>query len=128
MIKLFMVEDDSLLVHIYEKKFKASLFEIEFAIDGEEAISKLKNLTIKPSLILLDIQIPRKNGFEVMEEIKLDSEIKNIPVVFLTNMYEPGDEKKGMELGAVAYLVKSQYIPSEIVNKVREICEKNNIK
>ena len=128
MIRLFMAEDDSLLVHIYGKKFKSSGFEIEFAMDGEEAISKLKNLVIKPALILLDCQMPRKNGFEVLEEMKTDLELKNIPVVFLTNMYEPADEKRGMDLGAVSYLVKSQYIPSEIVDKVKEICEKYDIK
>ncbi len=123
-----MAEDDSLLVHIYEKKFKANGFEIEFAMDGEEAISKLKNLAIKPNLILLDCQMPRKSGFEVMEEIKTDQELKDIPVVFLTNMYEAADEKKGLDLGAVSYLVKSQYIPSEIVAKVKEVCDKFNIK
>jgi DNA-binding response OmpR family regulator len=123
-----MADDDSLLIHIYEKKFKANGFEMEFAMDGEQAISKLKNMEIKPDLILLDWEMPRKTGFEVMEEIQKDSELKNIPVVFLTNMYEEEDEKKSLNLGAVLYLVKSQYIPSEIVNKVKEVCKKYNIK
>lgn len=128
MIKLFMAEDDSLLVHIYEKKFKASGYDIEFAMDGEQAISKLKNMEIKPALVMLDGQMPRKGGFEVLQEMKLDSELKDIPVIFLTNMYEEDNEKKGIALGVVAYLIKSQYIPSEIVAKVKEICEKYNIK
>ncbi len=128
MTKLFMAEDDSLLVHIYGKKFKSNGYEIEFAMDGEEAISKLKNMEMKPALILLDCQMPRLGGFEVMQEIKKDSELKNIPVVFLTNMYEKADEEKGISLGAVSYLVKSQYIPSEIVDKVKEICDKCGIK
>lgn len=128
MVKLFMAEDDSLLVHIYEKKFKTSGYEIEFAMDGEEAISKLKNMEIKPSLILLDGQMPRKSGFEVLQEMKNDEELKNIPVIFLTNMYEEDNEKKGLALGVVSYLIKSQYIPSEIVTKVKEVCEKYNIK
>jgi putative two-component system response regulator len=123
-----MAEDDSLLVHIYEKKFKASGYDIEFAMDGEQAISKLKNMEIKPALVMLDGQMPRKGGFEVLQEMKLDSELKDIPVIFLTNMYEEDNEKKGIALGVVAYLIKSQYIPSEIVAKVKEICEKYNIK
>jgi CheY-like chemotaxis protein len=123
-----MADDDSLLIHIYEKKFKANGFEMEFAMDGEQAISKLKNMEIKPDLILLDWQMPRKSGFEVMEEIQKDLELKDIPVVFLTNMYEGEDEKKSLDLGAVSYLVKSQYIPSEIVDKVKGVCEKYNIK
>ena len=94
MTKIFMADDDSLLVHIYGKKFQASGFDIEFAMDGEEAISKLKNMEIKPVMILLDCQMPRKSGFEVMEEIIKDKELKNIPVVFLTNMYEPNDERR----------------------------------
>ena len=82
MVKLFMAEDDSLLVHIYGNKFKASGYEIEFAMDGEEAISKLKNMEIKPVIILLDCQMPRKTGFEVMEEIIKDSELKKIRLFF----------------------------------------------
>ena len=128
MVKLFMAEDDSLLVHIYEKKFKASGYEIDFAMDGEEAISKLKNMEIKPALVLLDGQMPRKSGFEVLQEMKNDEELKNIPVIFLTNMYEEDNEKKGLALGVASYLIKSQYIPSEIVTKVKEVCEKYNIK
>jgi len=123
-----MAEDDSLLLHIYEKKFKANGYVIEFAMDGEEAISKLKNMEMKTSLVLLDGQMPRKSGFEVIEEMKKDPELKNIPVVFLTNLYEEADEKRGLSLGVVACLVKSNFIPSEIVSKVKEICEKNNIK
>jgi CheY-like chemotaxis protein len=128
MIKLFMAEDDSLLVHIYEKKFKASGYEIEFAMDGEEAISKLKNMEIKPGVVLLDGTMPRKSGFEVIQEMKNDPELKDIPVIFLTNMYEQGDEQKGLSLGVAAYLIKSQYIPSEIVSKVKEICDKYSVK
>lgn len=128
MVKLFMAEDDSLLVHIYEKKFKASGYEIDFAMDGEEAISKLKNMEIKPALVLLDGQMPRKSGFEVLQEMKNDEELKNVPVIFLTNMYEEDNEKKGLALGVASYLIKSQYIPSEIVTKVKEVCEKYNIK
>ena len=127
MIKLFMAEDDSLLVHIYDKKFKANGYEIEFAMDGEEAISKLKNMEIKPAVVILDGQMPRKSGFEVLQEMKDDPELKNIPVIFLTNMFEPGNEEKGIKLGVAEYLIKSQYIPSEIVNKVHEVCSKYSI-
>ena len=122
-----MAEDDSLLVHIYDTKFKANGYEIEFAMDGEEAISKLKNMEIKPAVVILDGQMPRKSGFEVLQEMKDDPELKNIPVIFLTNMFEPGNEEKGIKLGVAEYLIKSQYIPSEIVNKVHEVCSKYSI-
>ena len=128
MLKVFMAEDDSLLVYIYGNKFRASGYEVEFAMDGEEAISKLKNMEIKPSVVLLDGTLPRKNGFEILEEMKGDPELKDIPVIFLTNLYNQADENKGLGLGAAAYLIKSEYVPSEIVDKVKEICEKYNIK
>lgn len=122
-----MAEDDSLLVHIYEKKFKSAGYDIVFAMDGEEAIEKLKTMEMKPSLVMLDGQMPRKSGFEVVEEMKKDPDLKNIPIVFLTNMFNPEDEKKGKDLGIVEYLIKSQFIPSEIVEKIKEVCAKNNI-
>lgn len=128
MLKIFMAEDDSLLVHIYKKIFEANGYKIEFAKDGEEALARLKNLEIKPSLIFLDIMMPKKSGFEVMQEMKNDVSLKNIPVIFFTNLYELADEKKGLALGALAYLVKSQYVPSEIVDKVKEICNKYCVK
>ena len=124
MLKVFMVEDDSLLIHVYERIFRASGYEIVFAMDGEEAINKLKNMEEKPAVIFLDIMIPKKSGFEVMQIIKKDEKLNNKPVIFLTNLYEAADEEKGTKLGAVEYLVKSQYVPSEIAGKVKEICDK----
>lgn len=128
MIKILMAEDDLLLVNVYEKMFKVGGFNIEFVKDGEEALSRLKNMGEKPDIVLLDIIMPKMSGFEVKEEMNKDPELKNIPVVFLTNLYEEADEKKGMSLGAVAYLIKSQYIPSEIVNQVKDLCKKLNKK
>jgi DNA-binding response OmpR family regulator len=124
MIKVFMAEDDSMLVRVYDRIFRMSGFEIDFAMNGDEAIAKLKNMDIKPSIVLLDVMMPNKNGFEVIQEMKKDPGLKDVPVIFLTNLYEQADEKKGLELGAVAYLVKSQYVPSEIVTKVKEACDK----
>ena len=78
MLKVFMAEDDSLLIHVYEKIFKLNGYDIEFAMDGEDAVIKLKTMEIKPSIIFLDIMMPRKNGFEIMEEIKADKDLKDI--------------------------------------------------
>lgn len=124
MFKVFMAEDDSLLIHVYEKIFRANGYDIEFAMDGEETLAKLKNMEIKPSIIFLDVMMPRKSGFEIIEEIKKEKELKDIPVVFLTNLYEKKDEEMGRSLGAVDYLVKSQYVPSEIVERIKDICDK----
>ena len=128
MLKVFMAEDDSLLVRVYEKIFTSGGYEIVFGIDGDETIKKLKEMEVKPDIIFLDVMMPQKDGFEVIEEIKKDSKLKEIPIIFLTNIYEPEDEKRGKKLGAVEYLVKSQYMPTEIVNKVKTLCDKYCVK
>lgn len=123
-----MSEDDSLLVRLYEKAFKASGDEIVFAMDGEETINKLKTMEKKPDIIFLDVLMPKKDGFEVIKEIKADKNLKDIPVVFSTNLYEAEDEKRGIALGAIAYLVKNQYVPSEMTDRAKILCDKYCIK
>jgi len=121
MSKIFMAEDDPLMGRMYDRAFRASGFELEMATDGEAAIAKLKQLETLPTLIILDVMMPKKNGFEVLAEVKLDERLKHIPVVMLTNLAGEADAEKALSLGAVLYLVKSQYDPKEILDKVKEI-------
>lgn len=116
-----MAEDDPLMGRMYDRAFRASGFELEMATDGEAAIAKLKQLETLPTLIILDVMMPKKNGFEVLAEVKLDERLKHIPVVMLTNLAGEADAEKALSLGAVLYLVKSQYDPKEILDKVKEI-------
>ena len=88
-------------------------------MDGENGLAKLKKE--KPTLVLLDIMMPKMNGFEVLKKIKADSSSKNIPVILLTNLGGEDDAKKGLEMGAVAYLIKSDYTPDEVIAKIKEI-------
>ena len=118
---LFLAEDDPLMSRMYERAFKASGYDIEMAHDGEEAINKLEKMGKSPTVILLDIMMPKKNGFDVLRQIKLNEKLKHIPVVMLTNLAGQEDAEKALSLGAVLYLVKSQYDPKEIVNKIKEI-------
>ena len=118
--KIFLVEDDPLMIRMYEKAFKLSGYEIEMAFDGEEAIAKLKTMDPRPTLVL-DIMMPKLSGFEVLKHIKQDPKLKAIPVVALTNLAGKEDAEKALGLGAVLYLVKSQYDPKQIVDKVKEI-------
>ena len=74
-----------------------------------------------PTLILLDVMMPKKNGFDVLRQVKQNEKLKNVPVVMLTNLAGESDAEKALSLGAVLYLVKSQYDPKEVVNKVKEI-------
>ena len=118
---LFLAEDDPLMSRMYERAFKTNSFDLVIAFDGEEAITKLKSMSPKPTVIMLDVMMPKKSGFDVLREIKEDGTLKNIPVILLTNLAGEKDAEKGLELGAVLYLVKSQYSPKETVAKVKEI-------
>ena len=119
MKKVLIVEDDALISEMYSNKFKEVGFEVVLAKDGEEAIVRTKETN--PDLILLDVVLPKKDGFEVLEEIKKDPALKNIKIVFLTNLSEGENINRGLNSEADAYLVKAHSTPSQIVEKVKEI-------
>jgi len=121
MLTLFLAEDDPLMSRMYERAFKANGFDLKITFDGEEAINTLKIVDPKPDIAVIDVMMPKQSGFDVLRFMKSDKKLKDIPVVLLTNLAGEADAKKGLELGAVAYLVKSQYSPKEIVDKVKEI-------
>lgn len=120
MAKILIIDDDPLLLTMYEQKFRKDGYEVATALNGEEGLKKIKEE--KPTLVLLDIMMPKISGFEVLEAVKKDPQIKNIPIVLLTNLARgEGDVSRGLEMGAVTYLVKSRIRPSQVVAKVKEI-------
>ena len=122
MVKILLVDDDPLLVRMYQKKFEIDGYQVSALFDGERV--QTEALYFKPDLILLDIMMPKVNGLEVLKKIKSDSKTKNIPVILLTNLGgSQSDIDQGLELGAVSYLVKSNYTPKEVVEKVKEILQ-----
>lgn len=121
MTKIYIVEDDPLMSRMYEKAFRLNGYDVELAFDGEEGLKKLGDMKDKPTVVLLDIMMPKMSGFDVLKEIKDDKHLKKIPVVALTNLAGKDDAEKALSLGAVLYLVKSQYDPKEVVEKVKEI-------
>ena len=120
-VKIFMAEDDPLMIRMYERAFRLNGYELEMASDGEEAVSKLQKMAPKPTLILLDVMMPKLSGFDVLRAIKQDANLKNVPVIMLTNLAGQEDAEKALALGAVLYLVKSQYNPKQVVDKVKEM-------
>ena len=118
---LFMAEDDPLMSRMYERAFRLAGDELIMAHDGEEALAMLQKAEEKPAVILLDVMMPKINGFDVLRKIKEDEKLKSIPVIMLTNLAGDSDAEKALSLGAVLYLVKSQYNPKDIVAKVKEI-------
>jgi DNA-binding response OmpR family regulator len=120
MAKILLVDDDPLMVRMYQKKLTNDGMQVETAEDGVDAISKVNSF--KPDLILLDIMMPNKNGYEVLSELKSKDSSKDIPVILLTNVSSSdADIDKGLEMGAVAYLVKAGNRPDAVLSKVKEI-------
>ena len=116
--KILLIEDEEMLANMYETKFKNEGFNIRKALDGETGLKMA--IEDKPDIILLDIIMPKLDGFSVLKKIKENDKIKNVPVVLLTNLGQDEDIKKGQTLGAAGYLVKANLTPIEVVNKVKE--------
>lgn len=114
---ILLVDDDLTLREMYEERLKSEGFTIVQASNGEEALSKAKD--IKPNLILLDIMMPKINGFDVLKGLKADSELKDIPVIILTALIQDVDRVQGDKLGAADYIVKSETMPGEVITKIR---------
>ncbi len=124
-IKIALIEDDPFLSSMYAMKFELEGFDVLIATDG---VAGVELVTKKiPDLILLDILMPKKNGFDVLADIKKNEATKNIPVILLTNLNQTEEVELGMELGAVDYLIKAHFMPSEVVDKIK-IALKNNKK
>lgn len=116
--KIVLVEDDVVLSDMYLKKFSMEGYDIERAMDGEEGLALVKKL--KPDIVLLDIMMPKKNGLDTLKDIKADPELKGVYVVLLTNVGEQNYIDEGFKLGANQYLMKSNFTPREVVEKVEE--------
>jgi len=125
-IKVVIIEDDSYILDMYKIKFESSNFEVISAGDGMEGLKILEKK--KPDIILLDIIMPKMDGFSVLKTIKNNPAIAKIPVVLLTNLGQREDIEKGFKLGATSYIIKAHFTPSEIVRKIRDILKKENDK
>jgi DNA-binding response OmpR family regulator len=117
-IKILLAEDDEVLSKVVYEELTEAGFESFQAHDGEVGLQLAREK--KPDLILLDVLMPKKNGFDVLEELKRSPDTKEIPVIMLTMLGSDDDIKKGIHLGANDYIVKSQHALPEIVEKVKE--------
>lgn len=120
-INILLVEDDEFLAGMYVAKLDLEGFKVSLANDGEKGL-KLATEE-KPDIILLDIILPKMSGFDVLKDLKDDPQTKDIPVVLLTNLGQRDDVQKGLDLGAVDYLIKAHFMPSEVVGKIKTIME-----
>lgn len=118
---ILLVEDDPFLIDVYSTKLKEAGFEVSVAKDGQEVFEKLKEK--KPSLMLLDIVLPNIDGWEVLKKISNNPNLKDLKIIILSNLGEKSEVEKGLEMGAVKYLIKSHYTPSQIIDEIKEVLE-----
>jgi len=123
--KVLIAEDDKILIKALKDKLSREGFLVAMASDGDEALLKLKEE--KPDIMLLDVMMPGKNGFEVLAEMKLNNGFKDVPVIIVSNLGQEIDIIKGKELGAVDYIVKSDLSVSGVVEKVKENLAKSKV-
>jgi len=116
--KILIVEDEEIIYRLLEKKLAGKGYEVSIAKDGVEGLEKMRE--VKPDLILLDIVMPRKGGFEVMEEMQRDETLKDIPVIVISNSGQPVELDKAKEMGARDWLIKTEFDPQEVIEKVKK--------
>jgi len=123
---ILIVDDDPALLEMYTERLKAEGAIVLEAKDGEEAVAMVRE--DHPNLILLDIMMPKKNGFEVLRELSKDQDANNIPVIILSALADDLKKQEGMGAGAVDYVVKAETLPIDVIEKVRKVlAETENI-
>ena len=115
--KILLIEDDSTLIEMYTLKFKQEGFSLMTVQDGLAGLEAAKSEL--PVVILLDVMMPKMDGFAVLTELKNDDRTKNIPVLLLSNLGQKSDIEKGKKLGANDYIVKASMTPTQVVEKVK---------
>ncbi len=118
-VKVLLVEDEKMLADMYTTKFTMEGFDAQKAYDGQAGVEAAKQFM--PDIVLLDVIMPKVDGFAALKMLKEDPTTKNIPVVLLTNLGQDEDVKKGKQLGAVDYFVKANHTPAEVVAKARQV-------
>ncbi len=116
---VLIIDDDSFLSGIYATKLDIEGFGVVTAKDGEEGLKMLEKEL--PDLILLDVLMPKLDGFETLKRIKAIPGAADIPVIMLTNLGQKEDIEKGLEQGAVDYLIKAHFVPAEAVDKIKKV-------
>ncbi len=114
--KILLIEDEKIMINLLQKKLTHEGYDVTVARNGEEGLETMKELM--PDVVLLDIIMPKMGGFEVMQEMRKDPELKKIPIIIVSNSGQPVELSKAKELGARDWLIKTEFDPQEVVDKV----------
>ncbi len=115
--KILLVEDDGTLASVYQSRLELEGFTVEHVANGELALSKA--VEFRPDLIVLDAMMPKINGFDVLDILRNTPETMNVRVIMLTALSQPKDKQRAESLGADDYLVKSQVVISDVVDRIK---------
>ena len=116
---ILVIDDDKFARNVYESELHQENITVVTARDGEEGVAKAKE--IKPNLIILELIVAKKNGFEVLKELKADASVKNVPVVVCSALNQKSDIDEAMKLGAVKYMSKENYSLKQMVKEILNI-------
>lgn len=117
MAEVLIIEDDKFLTKIYKTKLEKEGLAVEFAHNGEEGLKKMQE--VKPKVVLLDLVMPKMDGFQVLEHVQADAELKKIPILVLSNLGQQEDIQKAKGLGARDFIVKSDTSIQAVVDKLK---------
>ena len=120
--KVLIIEDDTFLLQMYSTKLELEGFAVSAATDGEKGLRQAKKEI--PDIILLDLILPKKDGVAVLEELKKDPATAPVPVIILSNIGQKEQIDRCFALGAVDYMIKAHFIPSEVIAKIKKTLEK----
>ena len=118
MMRILLAEDDRILRKAGEVSLRKKGFEVISAVDGEDALAKARDH--KPDLVLLDVIMPKMNGFDVLKALKADEDVRDVPVIMLTNLAQPADIQRASDGGAHSYLVKSNMNLDELAARITD--------
>jgi len=116
MKKILLIDDEKILVNLLKKKLSEEGYKILIALDGQEGFLKMKRT--KPDLVLLDMVMPKMPGIELMEKVAKDETLKKIPIIIISNSGQPIELERAKKLGARDWLIKTEFDPQEVVDKV----------
>lgn len=123
--KIMIIEDDKFFRDLVSQKIKQDGFDVVEASDARKGLEMLPEE--KPSLVLLDLILPGMDGFEFLERVKADDNFKNIPIIILSNLGQKEEIERGIKLGAEDFLVKVNFTPDEVAEKIRETFQKKYV-